>query len=139
MTTAAPWGRASIHPEGPEEPQIRLESGGEAERSPSLLSPDGMGCDDGHALAGVILGVISNGEKSVITMVFLWIRNYGPYIQPKPKVKKNFIINRIQHQLKQPKKFRMPRGSAPIGAERRRWPCQGRSEDWGDLALVRTQ
>ena len=23
------------------------------------------------------------------------------------------------------------RGSAPIDAERRRWPCQGRSEDWG--------
>ena len=27
-STAAPWGRASIHPDGPEEPQIRLESGG---------------------------------------------------------------------------------------------------------------
>ena len=27
-----------IHPEGPEEPQIRLESGGEAERSPSCYA-----------------------------------------------------------------------------------------------------
>ena len=37
MTTAAPWGRAEIHPECPEEPQIRLESGGEAERSPIIF------------------------------------------------------------------------------------------------------
>ena len=26
-------------------------------------------------------------------------------------------------------------GSAPIDAERRRWPCQGRSQDWGEPSL----
>ena len=46
-STAAPWRRAEIHPECPEEPQIRLESGGEAERSPIVFSrsaASGIGC-----------------------------------------------------------------------------------------------
>ena len=51
LTTAAPWGRAQIHPEGPEEPQIRLESGGEAERSPIFFKDQRAAIDQQLAKA----------------------------------------------------------------------------------------
>ena len=35
------------------------------------------------------------------------------------------------HALKRLNKHNDDRGSASIDADRRRWPCQGRSEDWG--------
>ena len=61
MTTAAPWGRAYIHPECPEERQIRLESGGEAERSPNSFF---SGCKEiGNKI--IVIEEIGNEEINI--------------------------------------------------------------------------
>ena len=54
------------------------------------LSPDGGGCNDGHALAGVKLGGILNVENSVINMVLitmnLGMRYYKTLPGPLPSI-----------------------------------------------------
>ena len=72
-STAAPWGRAYVHPECPEESQIRLESGGEAERSPNLTytATFDVGHDDGLGSRRNPLGVTIYEDHWVNKLVVL--------------------------------------------------------------------